>query len=851
VELDTTRLDVVEVVETKIAPPPLPPSMLPRWRLVRAIETGLDRGIVLITAPAGFGKTTSAADWARRHTGGHVAWLSLTADDNQPARFWADLVEAIAAAEPSSLEGTRKAMSRGRNPSGQQFFAHLVNELCAVTTPTTLVLDNMDVLTDRDLIRWLTYVLQAAPPTVRFVLCSRTALEVPLGTWRAKGHLAEITAADLRMTDDEALTYLDPLIAGELSDSQLTAVLRQADGWVAGLYLAALGVLSAPDPAAFVDDLVRRGEPIADYLVGEVLNSVSNDVRTFLLETSILDRMSGAGCDAVTQRQDGDLTLAMLSTNGLFVDKSDHSDHPYRYHPLFRTTLRSLARDELGPQHVVDLHQRAVAFNRRQGALAEAIRHAIDGEAFDLARDMIENEGRSLLWEDPRGLSDLLARLPADIVDAWPVTRTIEIWAAGVRADLPKLEALLGRDALLPPHYESFEPAVRSVLSYLQGDVGNCNGAEGLPRQLVALGRGLALTLDEQYEAGAQVLLDGLADESEDPFCTVAATSVLAWNRVRSGRLWDGSAYASRALEIANHLGIRWFHGVRWAEIARAQVEFDRGQLDAAYRHILPVIEDPSMELHAHVEAHIVAARVMWSLGDRSAASEYLAAAAVAPSGPVAGAATLRISLAHAQFSLADRDLEIARAWLPDWEDRIAAGPSRGQERLVLARFLIAAERYDEARALLAEPLPDSAPTVRYGIEAAILDGVAAVRCGDPKGPMLLELAHSMAQPEAFARAFLDDAAPLTALGSNGGRIDSPIKTSVRTKRATTLAEPLTDREMAVLRLLPTRMSNKEIAAELFISVNTVKSHVKAIYRKLDVKSRNEAVTRAAAQSIA
>jgi LuxR family maltose regulon positive regulatory protein len=844
----------IPLVMTRLHPPALPHSMLTRSRLGRALDRAHRQSVTLVKAPPGFGKTTAVADWVYRHEEtDRIAWLTVGTDDDDPQRFWLGFVRAVAAVESTALTDSRQKLNQGEVFSGETLSAELVNGLCAITKPITVVIDDFENIANLDVMKSLEFVIKAMPPTVHLMLCSRTEPDLPVSTWRAAGLLSEIRTEDLRFTDNEAGAYLDLLIAGTINAEQERAVLQKNQGWIAGLHLTALGIERASDPASFVDGFSGADHLVADYVVEDVLSDLSEGMRSFLLETSILTTMSAPLCDAVTNRADSAAMLQVLLKHSLFVTARAGNAF-WTYHPLFRDVLRTQLANKVGLAGLAELHRRAARSYLSDLDFGAALEHAVAADDFCLARKILEDHHMDLLCTSPNKLRTALAAIPDDVLAAWPRGRSVQIAVAAALADTDGLEAIVGREAI--GGARSLELVARNMLSYLKGDYVQIeqslrqSGRAMHPDARDAL-HGLAATANGQYEYAASILRSATGRDSSDAFMPIVLTGILAWNRVRAGQLSIGAAFARRALTRADNEGMRWFHGVRWAELAQAHVKFDRGQLDDAYRDARLITEQAASDGWSRVEAHLLTARISWARGDRPAASQHLATAALAPTGPVSGALARMIALVQAHLCVLDGDLELAAAWLPDWQTRIEAGPTEETERLVLARLLVESQRIKEALDLLESCT--SQPSTRYLIEAAKVKAIAALRSGDSSAPLLLEVALAMARVEGFVQTFVDDWRVLAQIGSpsdiavfrpvaTGGRSVPVNGISVERDHRSPVVEPLTDRELTVLEFLPTRLTNQEIAEELFISINTVKTHVKAIYRKLEVGDRTAAV---------
>lgn len=860
-EAQVPRQLVAPVYESVFVPPARPSSLLRRGRLSRLIHKGTNHRLTVISAPAGYGKTVALTDWRATATdSADVAWLTMGADDADPARFWSLVVSAVQRTVPDALAGTRARLDRDEPPQGEMFVCQLVNDLCMLSRDTVLVIDDFVLETD-DARRDFTTLVAHLPPNVHIILSCRAKPDMPVAQWKTDGTLFEIGVSDLQFTDDEAEAYLDLTIPGELDGAQAARLLRRCDGWIAGLYLATLGILETARPRVFIEHLVETRSAIVDYLVAEVVARLPRDLAAFLKDTAVVEEMSGAICDAITQRSDSAAVLENMRRAELFISASS-GPGVYRYHPLFKGMLIA-AQEQENPDRLALAHRRAASWMMKNDRIREAVVHSIAAGDHTWAAKLLVEYCDQFLAAGPDELLDLLRRLPEVVVEESGALRALR-----QRAEFNRGSPVDTRRFASGEGHHSGEDDMRLTATLIAGNleealelISTCETAE-LPEAMRGLLAGKTLTALERIEEGAQSLRAALDQRCQDDFIDVAAASLLAWNRVMAGHLGAGRSIAERTLKLSSDLGIRWFREVRFAELALAQVAYDRGLLDEGYRMAHNAIEAPGQCGLSRVEGAILLSRLEWALGNTIHAHEILSEAVVGiDDRPLTGRLALRVALTQAELHLKSRDPGLAESWLPDWRTRVAHGPNSPLERLVLARFLMADDHYDEARELLATSEKDTDRTSRYLLEAWRLGAIAAAHAGDPTAPMALEIAYAMAAPEGFAQAYVEDSTGLLSVARDG---DSGVTAAVgivhtalaghraadsaseRMAPPVAMVEELTDREIAVLRLLPSRLSNKEIAHELFVSVNTVKSHVKSIYRKLGVTSRNAAVSQAA-----
>ena len=433
------------ILATKLYLPRLRPNVVSRPRLLERLNEGLHRKLTLIAAPAGFGKTTLVSEWVafiERPT----AWLSLDEGENDPARFLAYLVAALQTIAAHIGEGVLGVLQSSQPPPPEAILTALLNEITTLPDQFVLVLDDYHVIDAKAVDMALTYLVEHLPPQMHLVIATREDPQLPLARLRARGHLTELRAADLRFTASEAAAFLTQVMGLSLSAADIAALEDHTEGWIAGLQLAALSMQGHQDVAGFIRAFAGDHRYIVDYLVEEVLQRQPAPVRSFLLQTSILDRLSGPLCDAVTGQEEGNARLEALERGNFFVVPLDDTRHWYRYHHLFAEVLSAHLLAEQ-PDQVSTLHRRASAWYEQHGSAADAIRHALAAVDFERAADLIElavpamrrsrQEATVLGW---------LKALPDELVRARPVLSVHYAGALLLHGELEGVEARL-RDA--------------------------------------------------------------------------------------------------------------------------------------------------------------------------------------------------------------------------------------------------------------------------------------------------------------------------------------------------------------------------------------------------------------------
>ncbi|MDH4136696.1 MAG: LuxR family transcriptional regulator, partial [Anaerolineae bacterium] len=371
------------LLTTKLYIPPVRPELVLRPHLIERLNAGLHRKLSLVSAPAGFGKTTLLSEWVAG-CGRPVAWVSLDEDDNDPVRFLAYFVAALQTIEANAGESALNAFQAAQPPPMESLLTTLVNEIAAIPDPFALVLDDYHLISAQPIHDALTFLLDHFPPQMHLVIVTRADPPLPIARLRGRGQLTELRQADLRFTLDEAAEFLKQIMGLELPTDDVTALASRTEGWVTGLQMAALSIQSHEDVSRFIAEFTGSQHYILDYLIEEVLQRQPESVQSFLLQTSILNRMSGPLCDAVTGTGNSHAMLEHLEHANLFVFPLDDNQHWYRYHILFADLLRHRLL-EVQPDLVPTLHRQASEWYERNGQMAEAIDHTLAVEDFERA----------------------------------------------------------------------------------------------------------------------------------------------------------------------------------------------------------------------------------------------------------------------------------------------------------------------------------------------------------------------------------------------------------------------------------------------------------------------------------
>jgi len=889
------------LLETKFHVPRRRRDVVARSRLSERLSRVGESALTLVSAPAGFGKTTLLTDWLSTAPadGPATAWLSLDSSDNDPAVFWAYFIAALKTAAPAVGDGALALLSSTQS-STEAFVVTLLNDLGGVSDDVVLVLDDYHVIEQPDVRDGMTYLVEHLPPGIRLVIASRADPALPLARLRARGELVEIRAADLRFTLDEAAAYLD-VMGVELTPAGVAALEARTEGWIAALQLAALSMQGRDDVAGFIAGFAGDDRYIVDYLVGEVLERQPEHIRSFLLQTSILSRLNGSLCDAVTGQDGGTAMLEALDRGNLFLVPLDDRRRWYRYHHLFADMLRARLLDEQ-PDRVDELHLRASDWYEQNGERAEAIHHAMAGEDFERAANLVElatpamqqsrQEATLRRWLDalPERLFQVRPVLSVGYVGALMSTGELE----GVEARLRDAERWLdttsegarapstamvvvdeARFRRLPSSIAGYRAGQALILGDVAGTMAHAQRAldlvgedDHLERGAAASLLGLAYWTNGDLDAAHRWYAEGMAslEKGGHHADVVGGAITLADIRIAQGRLRDAMTIYERGLRRATEQAPPVLRGAADMHVGMSELFREWNDLDAAREHLLAsreLGEHAGFPQHPH-RSRIAMARVREAEGDLAGALDLLEEAEALYNGDFSP--NVRpLSALKARVRLAHGDVDHALAWARERDLSVEDDLSyvREFEHITLARVLNARHATGrdersrhEATQLLERLLAAAEEGQRTGsvIEILVLQALAQQARGDI--PAALEQAMTLAEPEGYVRAFLDQGPPMTTLLRAAAQqgvareyarhvLASDSSTARRAPVQRRLVEPLSERELDVLRLLRTDLSGPDIARELMVSLNTMRTHTKNIYTKLGVNNRRAAVRRA------
>ncbi|HEX2756384.1 MAG TPA: LuxR C-terminal-related transcriptional regulator [Candidatus Limnocylindrales bacterium] len=896
------------LLDTKLYAPRRRSGLVPRPQLTERLRRGTESKLTLVSAPAGFGKSTLLAEWLAiaAADGSVTAWLSLDPGDNHPVMFWTHLIAALQTAAPG-VGASASSLLGSPDPPIEAALASLLNELNSVPNDIVLVLDDYHTIDEQQIQAGMTYVLEHLPDQVHLAIATRVDPALPLARLRARGELAEIRAVDLRFTPDEAAAYFNGVMNLGLTARDVAALEGRTEGWIAALQLAGLSMQGRDDITGFITGFAGDDRYIVDYLVEEVLQREPEDVRSFLLQTSILARMSGPLCDAVTGRDGGKAMLEVLDRRNLFLIPLDDRRRWYRYHHLFADVLQAHLLDEL-PDLAADLHRRATEWFEQNGERSEAIRHAMAGKDFARAADLVElampATGRD---RQEATLRRWLEALPDELIRARPVLSNGYAGSILVRGETDGVEARL-RDAegwldgaaeapdevgvrpasmvvadedafrRLPGMIAIHRAGQARLLGDVAGTIAHARRALDLFDDDDQLGQGgasallgLAYWTSADLEAASGLYAGAMPrfEKAGHLSDAIGLALALADMRIAQGRLREAMSTYERGLELATGQGALALRGAADMHVGISEILRERDDLMGAAQHLHQArdLGDENGLPQNPYRSRVAAARIRQAEGDLDGSLQLLDEAerlyANDFSPDVRPVAALKARARIAQGKLSE-----ASAWAGDRGLSSADDLSyvREFEYVTLARLLLAQGSRDRSDQLVAEATDllerllvaaESGGRTGTVIEILVVLALARHARDDVTGALAsLGRAVALAEPEGYVRIVVDEGRPIAALLKLAAKqpttptyvrrlLAAAVPADGRTPIEQSLIEPLSERELEVLRLLDSDLDGPDVARELTLSLATVRTHTRNIYAKLGVNNRRAAVRRA------
>lgn len=876
-----------DLLQTKLYVPRLRPSLIPRPRLIETLNHGLTGKLTLISAPAGFGKTTLISSWIdslqterAAPSPARIAWLSLDENDSELSRFLSYVIVALQRIDPQMGESALPLLQASPLPLSR-VLTILLNDIAKQPASLMLVLDDYHAIDSQPIDEAVTFLLEHLPPQLHLAITSREDPNLPLARLRVRGVLTELRAADLRFTVAETAVFLQKVMGLNLTKGQIAALEARTEGWIAGLQMAALSMRGQDDLSGFIQSFTGSHRFVLDYLLEEVLHQQPEHVQEFLLKTAVLNRLTGSLCDALTGDDDGQEMLESLERANLFLVPLDNERRWYRYHHLFADLLRQRLLQQ-GDKVVNGLHGRASQWYEDNGLELEAFHHAASAHDTERAQRLMEGAGVPLHF---RGgvmpVLNWLGSLETAELDDRPA-----LWVMYASA-LASIE----RNSTIEQKLQAAEAAIAAATD--QQDLAPDDVTRNLIGHIAALRGSLAVG---QHQVATIITQAHRALEYLHPD-NLAVRTAVAWQlgvayQLQGDRYAASQAY-SEAIAASRTSGNHLFDLV--ATIGLGQVQEAETQLHLAadsYRHILQTVgESP---LPASCDAYLGLARIHYEWNDLDAAqqdaersldlaqqteevdtpvaSELFLAQLKLAQGDAAGAAALLMPVEQFvhQHNFERRISEVAALQILILlrQDNLAAAADLAQIYdlpLSQARVHLAQDNPAAALALL-EPLRQQAQDNRWQkerLQVLVLQALVLKAQGERDTAVhLLNEALALAEPGGFIRIFVDEGLPMAQLLSETavrgimpnycGKLlavfeakGQKIEHEPDPSPAQSLIDPLTNRELEILTLIAAGLKNKEIAEQLIVSLNTVLYHIKNIYSKLGVNKRTLAIAKA------
>ncbi len=911
--------EILPVLRTKLYVPVLRDRVVSRSHLIDIIDQGLraEHKLILLSAPAGFGKTTLLSEWVA--TGDlSVAWLTIDDGDNDLTRFLTYLVAALQTVHEGIGEKSLDLQRSPQPPSITGVLTPLINELVGHADRLVLVLDDYHLIDAESVHTALEFIVQNLPPHIHIILASRT--EPPLSLPRLRGTigLTEITERDLRFTHQETADYMNRIMGLGLSSEDVGELEARTEGWVVGLQMAALSMQGRQDITGFIRSLSGTHRFILDYLMEEVLERQREDVQQFMLQTAILEQLSSALCDEVLgleffeaheQLGTGFPAIPPLNTSqdyleylgreNLFIVPLDDERRWYRFHRLFAEILQDKIL-QTNPGRIPELHRRASTWYEKQGMLTECVHHRMAAEDYSEAARLIARNALALVYQGNLAtLVRWLEGLPSEVKGSQPWLSIAHAWALTFAGQLTEVAGLIREaeenlDRITDPlelrRISGIIDALRAYLLALRGSMSLAaefarealkplpdedHILRGFTAMLLATVLRWEGRLDEAHEAYQQAI--EINQQAGDKNVLLETLCDLAGLQALQGKLRDSLDTCEQALSMARlhfeQMGTRLpAHGyacIRMSDILRERNELEQAREWA--REGLELSQDWG-QADLLVRVYIYSARALKACGDTSEAAAALRSAYRVAS-ELSPWYIGRVEAWEADLNLECGDLTAVQEWAESQTVDGEIAFHDFESNLTLARVHVLTQpksgRASESTGGDVEMLLDRLENLaletgayRYLLEVQILQALHKQDASlQSQAQEIISSAVRIAAPEGFLRPFLRYGEAIRSLLVGSQAIDAyddfhrdveealleliPVDAPRPHPQLTGLPEPLSPRELEVLRMLPTHLSTTEIADELCVAPSTIRSHIKSIYSKLDVHSRTEAVDRA------
>ncbi|KAA3655717.1 MAG: hypothetical protein DWQ04_33180 [Chloroflexi bacterium] len=893
------------LLQTKLHIPTLRPNAVPRTKLISKLYRGYEKGrrITLVSAPAGFGKTTTIAEWIydlRLGVDSAVnresqiinlksAWLSLDAEDNDPARFLAYFVAALQTVDEAIGSGVPTSFHSPGNVDWESLLVGVLNGVTAVSDtldPIFLILDDIHLIENQIVEQALAFLVENLPPNLHLVLISRTDPPLPLSRLRARGILTEVRAHNLRFSPQEAYAFLHDVIGIDLGPDMISALNFRTEGWVAGLQMAGLSLQNFTENRDFIQNFTGSHRYVMDYLIDEVFTQQPTHIQEFLLNTAVLDRMCASLCERLSP-QSSQTILEQLDSANLFIVPLDEERRWFRYHHLFADLLRQRLQ-QVHPERIRPLHEQASRWFAENNYPDEAIDHALKSMNVEQAADLINQHAETAWVKGEMGkVLRWLDALPEEQKRPFPHLFIFQAWALVVIGHHQKAAAMLdiadeavtkvppasqepirGRIAAARAYVAIFAGDQAAIIPFAEQALASLPAADATWRCIAATALGDAYSLFGKADAALQTLSDALKAgyQAENVYLTLLAGFKLTAILRQKCLLQQAFATSEELLTLAERTNMDHTSMVGVLNSLQGEILSEWNRIDEALplvnKGVEITIEGKNLGMLGW--SHLIKARVLLTQRDWEGIQAIINKfEQMTKKTDVPPWIMIPVKAFQGYLYLVQGDLNRAIKWAQQRNLNADApfNPLRESEYGVLVKLLLAQQKFDDAEKIINELLN----LTRTGNKTS--DIISALL-------LLIELRHLQNQPDAAAAA-LNEALTLAEPGGlvrtfvDNGRFllpllqqinpqtsqtsqiltafnqDKPLPQSAIPSSSPHLVTPLTAREIKVLRLIAAGLKNKEIAAELTISLNTIYYHTKNIYSKLQVNTRLQAAAKA------
>lgn len=888
-----------DLLQTKLFVPPSRQDLVPRPRLIERLNEGITHKLILICAPAGFGKTTLLSNWVEG-LDLPVAWVSLDKGDNDRTSFLVYLVAALQTIEAGICQTVEVMLQASQPPPMESILTELINEVVPLSQDFVLVLDDYQVIDDQAVDEALTFLLGHIPPVMHLVIISRSDPMLPLSRLRARSQMTELRTEDLRFSTHEATDFLNRVKGLAISEDDIAALESRTEGWIAGLQLAAISMQRREDIHEFVTAFSGSHHYIIDYLVDEVLALQPEEVQSFLTQTSILERFSSALCDSVLEISNSREIIQKLDEANLFLIPLDDEHTWYRYHHLFAEFLNQRLREK-DPGFIPFLHRRASSWLEQNNLIHEAINHSLVGEDFHRAAKLVESISPEMMMRNEFDqLEKWLDAMPRDLIENWPWLCIIRAWmnqrwarldeakqyikyaeraleAGTIREPVERVNVIRGQAAAIRSLIAFNRTQIPQAIEYANQaltllPVGYFNRAISM----LALGR--AKGANGEYVEANQILVEAYRDSWGAGNLTLIQNILLEKGSLleKQGRLQQALETYKDAVQLTYPKTEIKLPHASYASVYMGNIYREWNELDAALKYVKEGIEigTPFKMVDAVAAGYAIMARIHLALDDLESASEAIRIAGrYARELPGLEPITItQIWDSEARVNFAQKNSnEAASLFLENFpcECDIQNINCFGEfEQIIWARILLYRGRENgntsdllEAQDLIIQMLEmtEDLGVTSKSIELLVLNSLVLIAIGKKDEALdALEKTLSLAETGSYIRIFIDEGDQMNALLREAGtrgiapdyipKLLAAFETNhvqVKSSSVHTLIESLSERELEVLRLLKTELSGPEIADELVIALSTLRTHTQNIYSKLGVSNRRAAVRKA------